>query len=373
MARTVRRFSLKDLLAKIENTPQDAQQAAIEDFMNSASYVGFPCVEGSTVCFVYKGDVKNSIFVAGDFNGWDPSRDRMENTEGTDLFYKLYDFPLDARLDYKFIKDGQWILDPLNPRTIMGGFGPNSELRMPRYQAAPEIEYYPDIPHGKVEELSLSSGSGRSIHVYLPHGYSGSNRYPVLYIQDGGDYLRFAKLNNVADYLLARGEIKPLIIVLIDPLNRNREYAMDEEYRDFIIHELVPHIDTTYRTIDDPSARCIMGASLGGLISIYIAMKNPNYFGNCAVQSTPFGYNNKSILSLIRNRDKKPINLYIDSGRFETHVARRGILEESRMAKQLLTSMGYQLFYYEYNEGHSWGNWRAHIDNILVTFFAPDR
>lgn len=368
---TEKSASFRDFLSRIENTPEDTRQNLIDEFMSYVSYGGFPMVEDSAVYFVYRGEVKNSIFVAGDFNGWDPSRDRMKQIAGTDLFYRVYNFPLDARLDYKFVKDGQWILDPLNPRTVMGGFGPNSELRMPQYQPSPEIQYYSDIPHGKVEETSLSSSLGkRSIHVYLPYGYSNSNRYPVLYVQDGGDYLRFAKLKNVADYLLARAEIEPLIIVLVDPLYRNREYAMDEVYRKFVIDRLVPFINTSYSTIDSPSARCIMGASLGGLISLYIAIKNPDCFGNCATQSAPFGYDDGAILSMIRQGEKKPINLYIDCGTFEAEMAGHNILKENREAKECLISKGYKLTYHEYNEGHSWGNWRAHLDDILKTFFA---
>lgn len=364
--------TVTQLLSRIENISQDTKDGLREELMTYASERGFPLAGPDIACFVYGGSVTHSIFVAGDFNGWDPVRDGMVRIEGTDFFYKLFHFPPDARLDYKFVKDGQWMLDPLNPRTVMGEFGPNSELRMPQYQPAPEIEYYPEIPHGNVEELNIAGNTGRkTVFVYVPPRYSNSQRYPVLYVHDGGEYLRLGKLANVMDYLLAKGEIAPLLVILVDPTDRNREYAINEEYRRFIMSKLIPLIDETYSTTDSPSNRCIMGVCLGGLASLHIAMHNSDYFSKCAVQSAPFRYNQGSILSLISEEEIKPVRMYVDCGTFETSVGGHDILEGSREAKQLLTSKGYQLSYHEYNEGHSWGNWRTHLDDILKIFFSP--
>jgi enterochelin esterase family protein len=371
MAEPENHSSLRDLLVQVQTAPADNRQTLAEEFIRTTNFGGFPCVEESSVCFVYKGEVNNSIYVAGDFNDWDPSRDAMVNVEGTNLFTTFYHFPMDARLDYKFVKDGQWILDPLNPRTVVGGFGPNSELQMPHYQPAPEIEYYPDIRHGTVEKLDIGRAIGtRNVHVYLPPGYSKSNRYPVLYVQDGGEYLRFAKINNVVDYMLSKDEIEPLIVVLIDPVNRNDEYAMSDKYMNLVVDTIVPHIDATYQTVSSPSARCIMGASLGGLISVYIALQNPDCFASCAAQSTPFRYGGDGgVLSVLETHETQPVDLYIDCGTFETRLTGRSILAESREARRLFISGGFPLSYHEYPEGHSWGNWRAHLDNILKRFF----
>ena len=57
----------------------------------------------------------------------------MTRIGGTDFFYYSKHFELNARLDYKFVADGSWILDPENPHKVYGGYGPNSELAMPPF------------------------------------------------------------------------------------------------------------------------------------------------------------------------------------------------------------------------------------------------
>jgi len=120
----------QDVSRLIRGEPVDAEGLAgvIKEY---ARVHGAPIVCGSKVLFVYVGGA-GSVSVPGDWNGWDTS----------DLWVLLKEFPVDARLDYKLYVDGRWILDPLNNRTVLGGFGPNSELAMlghvfpPWYSAA---------------------------------------------------------------------------------------------------------------------------------------------------------------------------------------------------------------------------------------------
>jgi len=71
---------------------------------------GFPVVEEENVTFVYLGKVKNKISVAGDMNNYSLAADYMEKIEGTNLYYKRIKFPLDARIQYTYIKDGKLTL-----------------------------------------------------------------------------------------------------------------------------------------------------------------------------------------------------------------------------------------------------------------------
>ena len=50
-----------------------------------------------------------------------------------------------------------WILNPLNPRQVSGGFGQNSELAMPEYTDPPEIEFDPEIPRGAMYDTHFSA------------------------------------------------------------------------------------------------------------------------------------------------------------------------------------------------------------------------
>ena len=65
------------------------------------------------------------IFVAGDLNGWKPTL-KMKCIKGTNLWYYRHNFAANARFEYKFVVDGNWILDPLNKKTALGGYGKNS-------------------------------------------------------------------------------------------------------------------------------------------------------------------------------------------------------------------------------------------------------
>jgi enterochelin esterase family protein len=118
--------------------------------------------------------------------------------EGTNLWYLTQTYEPDARLDYKLIIDGnQWILDPRNSYTCTGGFGPNSELRMPQYVPPVEVEYNSGIAHGSIRDTTFYSiylKNSRKIWVYTPAGMSPEKSYPVAYVHDGDGYLALASM-----------------------------------------------------------------------------------------------------------------------------------------------------------------------------------
>jgi len=362
--------SFADFRNQVEATSNVTEKMAMVDaYMQERAKIGFPVVEGENATFVYRGIVSKQITVAGDMNYWDTSKDVMTRLTETDLYYKTMIFPLDARLDYKFVRDGSWILDPLNNLTILGGFGPNSELRMPNYVPPPEIEYYPSIPHGTIETIknfhSNFLKNDRNIYVYLPPGYNTSEAYPTFYVNDGREYIDLAYFNNVVDYLLNEGAIKKIIVVFVPPVNRAAEYHLNENYMKFIVDELVPYIDSHYSTLSGPSARGIMGASYGGLISIYIAYNRSDVFGMCAGQSSYYSAENDLMINAIRDGPKKDIRFYVDCGTFDI----TGFIATNRQMRDAMLAKGYDLMYQEFHEGHSWGNWRARIDDILKFFF----
>jgi enterochelin esterase-like enzyme len=59
----------------------------------------------------------------------------------------------------------------------------------------------------------------------------------------------------------------------------------------------------------------------------------------------------------------QPIKIYLDVGTFEL------LLDANQQMRDVLASREYDFLYNEWNDGHSWGNWRGHIDNILEYFF----
>ncbi len=239
---------------------------------------------------------------------------------------------------------------------------------MPGYVPPAEIIFNPDIPHGKVIEERFASkilGNERGVYFYMPPGYGNDEDrlYPVLFVHDGGEYIRLASMVTVADNLIAAGEIDPLIMVFIDPVDRGGEYKNGKGFTRMIVEEIVPMVDGRFRTDMDPVARGMMGASLGGLISVQITWDNPGIFGFCASQSGAFMANYTDAVQMVESGPPREIRYYLDWGTYEPGIA--GSNEEMREA---ILRGGHELIWKVYPEGHSWGSWRAHLDDILKAF-----
>ena len=127
---------------------------------------------------------------SGDWNRVVPTVEKRLGE--TDLWMCTGQFPLDARLEYQMVLDGdQQVLDPLNPLSEVGGLATKSVLRMPDYVEPAFTEFHEGVPQGKLtENLTLSSASlGYDVHyrVYTPEGYAQLSRLPALYVTDGQD------------------------------------------------------------------------------------------------------------------------------------------------------------------------------------------
>ena len=131
-------------LDRINALPEDQRQAVADSFVTAVPAIPFT-EQDTCAYFIYQGTA-DAVTVPGDANGWDTEAFPMTRINGTDFWYAARIFESDARLDYKFVANGTtWLLDPLNPNTVAGGFGSNSELAMPRYIQPPEIKNYPEI------------------------------------------------------------------------------------------------------------------------------------------------------------------------------------------------------------------------------------
>jgi enterochelin esterase family protein len=364
-------WTFHDLKNQAQITNDKNEQALVDSFMNIKSNKGFPLIEDSLCHFIYQSDHISSFLVAGDFNGWNPQTDSSSQLQGTNLHYISKKFPLDARLDYKMILGSEWILDPLNPKIIWGGFGPNSEIAMPEYQQPWEIELNDSIPQCTFLEHLFESeilGNERNVKVYLPPGYDkAADHYPSLYVNDGGEYLQLGSMVNILNNLQCASLIASLIVIFVDPVERMKEYALNEKYLEMLEKELIPFIDSNYRTIQKSEGRGMIGVSLGGLTSLYAGLQLSDLIGKVAGQSSAIQWDNQKILQLYQEYPLRDLQIYLDWGTYE------GLDSLSHRFVQLLQEKGYSVNYNIYNEGHSWGNWRAHIDEILKTFWEYKR
>lgn len=355
---------------RVNAVPVPDKQAIVDSFLNATP--SFPFIEENTIVYyIYQGTV-GSVNVPGDANGWNGDAFPMTQLESTLFWYREAVFESDARLDYRFLLNGSnLILDPLNPNQVIGGFGPNSELAMPDYVQPPEIEFYPNIPHGTIDTFPFTStilGNTRTIRVYTPPGYDSHPNfsYPVMLLHDGLDYITIGSADNILDYLLSESKMNPIIAVFVPPVNRNDEYAFNltQQFESFIVDELMPHIDSTYRTHTIPEKRAMLGLSFGGLITTQICHNNPDIFGLAAPYSPAYWPNDMQVMNMVLNGPTENIKWYIDWGTYET-----GILITGRTMRDGLVDKGYELIWREWHEAHSWGSWRAHLDIALENFF----
>ncbi len=356
-----------EFLARVAAAPDSEKPAFVDSFMNAAPQ--FPLVESDTLLyFIFRGNA-SSVTVLGDFNDWDSSACPMTRITGTDLWYCSEVFESDARLDYQFVLNGSyWILDPLNPNKVEGGYGANSELRMPAYAPAPEIDYYSDIPHGIITDTlfyNAGLGNSRTMKVYLPPGYSTSaDSFCVILFHDGLDFLSLGKANNILDYLIAHKEIQPVIGVFIPAVDRPREYAGDliPLYISLVVDEIMPWVEQKYRVKTNAQMHATLGVSNGGNIALWLGVTHPEVFGNVAALSSNVQH---SIPGILQNGPMLNLRFYLDIGTYDIPE----LIPLVQDLRRILQYHGYVYQYREYHEGHSWGNWRAHVDNALEMFF----
>ncbi|MBR9979372.1 MAG: hypothetical protein KFH87_14910 [Bacteroidetes bacterium] len=329
----------------------------------------FPYRENDTTAwFLYKGTA-GEVALTGDMNAWSDSRSPLRRLDATDLWYRMEHFEADARLDYKFIIDKDWLLDPRNPFTISSAGGPSSELRMPGYTPPPEIYSQDGVPHGTLIDTTFASQSlsnNRLVRIYLPAGYTtGQQRYPVLLFHDGNEYLTHAAIMHVLNNLIAKQQIPPCIAVFVSAADRHREYAGDlvEAYTDFIVHTIMPAIDAQFHTSTDPGKRITFGTANGGNISLYIAMKHPEVFGCVAAQSSNIVGN---VHAAYQHAPHLPLRLYLDVGTYDIPM----LIPIVHDFVALLAVRGYEHHFQEPHEGHSWGNWRGHLRDALEYHLA---
>jgi len=346
--------------------PLNERQVKVDSFMNANPIL--PYIQDDTaVFFIYLGNAQ-SLGIAGDFTGWTPSMP-MTGVNGTNFFYSSAHFEADARLEYKFVIDGNWILDPKNLHTFTGGTGVNSEFKMPAYVVPPEISFYSNIPHGIIRDTSFYSNNlnnTRPVKIYLPPGYTVQKQYPVIVFHDGIEYVTLANIVNILDYLIAHHEIEPVIGVFVPPVDRENEYSgtKKDAYTAFIVKELMPFIDQKFSTSKDVRKRATFGISAGGNIALYLGMKHPEAFGKIAAQSSNV---QTDISRKFKDSAKMNLELYMDLGKYDIPV----LIPLVNNFIRILQNKNYVYQFKQWHEGHSWGNWEAHMGLALRQFFPP--
>jgi predicted alpha/beta superfamily hydrolase len=243
-----------------------------------------------------------------------------------------------------------------------------------------EIDVYPTFfDHQGCSACNLhhlaSQRTRRShaLRVFYPPGYAENTlaRYPVLYMQDGQN-LFFAgeafggqhwMIEETLRVLDAMSLVRKAIVVGVYPEDRMADYTRPgyEEYGRYLVDEVKPWVDANYRTLPGPAETVVMGSSLGGVVSLYLAWQWPEVFGNAACLSSTFGYRD-DLHERIEREPKRAVKIYLDSG------WPRDNYETTRSMRNTLRARGcrdgddlfYLAFPYARHDERAWAM-RAHI------------
>lgn len=354
----------QDFITLINITPMAQRPALVDSLMADLPGGEAPIREEGRAWFLWRGTA-SSLAIAGDMTGWQPIYS-LNLIGGTDLWYRQFLCEDDARLDYKFVRNGtEWLLDPLNPRTCSGGFGPNSELAMNAYVQPPEIQNL-GLPGGTLVSwtnfYSPQLNNTRTIQILLPPGYEAGVPRPVCLVHDGSEYLSLAYLRNVTAWLADQhpGLLLP-IFVCVPPVNRTQEYhtTQQDAFGHFITDTVLPQVRETWATFADPARWITMGASDGGNISTYLLGHYPQVLGRGVLMSPYIPAAQQEGLAVL---DPDSLRLYMNWGSYD--IAE--IIPLAEQTDALLTERGVPHQSRLYHEGHSWGLWRATIDEGLL-------
>lgn len=260
----------------------------------------------------------------------------------------------------------------------------------------------------------------RKVEILLPKNYdvNKDERYAVLYMYDCQnifhDSLSFTGISwgvkETTEMLANSGIIEPIIVVGIDNAGelRANEYSpkkvvqrtreidanyfegkgtylnndtllYSDEFLKFVVEELKPYIDQTYRTIPDREHTAVMGSSLGGLMALYAYIEYPDIFGKAGCVSThwPISYGDNSCSGveaysqIIKERwdtIEHPVKIYFDYG---TETIDAGYINKQPIIDKLFHSLGYPSEDYFskcfINKDHSERSWRERLA-IPMTF-----
>jgi S-formylglutathione hydrolase FrmB len=245
---------------------------------------------------------------------------------------------------------------------------------------------------------------GRSVEVcvVLPADYSSSSkRFPVLYYLHGLFENEHSWIDrggqSILEGLVANGDVGEFIVVLPDGGKSFYINSIDgrDRYEDFFVQELVPWVDTNFRTLASRQARGVAGDSMGGYGSLHLGMRHAELFGSVSAQSAaliaklpnplptegrwgfyarilqePFGsplndayWDSNSPLTLAEYPSKfSGVKLYFDCGNQD----RYGFDEGAKSLDQTLTSKGFPHIF-EIREGnHGWSYLSQYMKYPLV-------
>lgn len=290
---------------------------------------------------------------------------------------------------YHFVVDGMTVTD-IECNTFGGSYGKSAAVEIPE---GPEGDYYrpQNVSHGQVWQVpyrSDLSGGYRRCLVYTPAEYETEHdrRYPVLYLQHGmcedeTGWTLQGKVHFILDNLIAQGKCRPMIVVMDNgdcsiPFRPAPGENPDEARSKFgatfppiLINEIIPLIDSIFRTYPDKAHRAMAGLSWGGHQTFETVMRNLDKFAYV-------GSFSGAIFMTDDQLDKAYEGVFTDSDNFNRNIKYLFLgcgSEENFGTERLSESLKRRgianTFYLSQGTAHEWLTWRRCLREFLPHLF----
>jgi predicted alpha/beta superfamily hydrolase len=242
----------------------------------------------------------------------------------------------------------------------------------------------------------------RFLRVWLPQGYEDAENsaryYPVLYLNDGQNLFEAAmafggvewQVDETADRLIREGSVPPMIVVGLDNAGKDRlrEYmphrsmnpvmlrVQGRRYPDFLMKEVMPFVEQTYRVATSPENTGLGGSSLGALIALYTVMARPGVFGRLLLESPSLWASNRQAI-----KDSRAVKIWPEKIYLAVGTAEAGSPERDRTVVDDVQELGATLRRAVRNEnrlqlvikdgaGHSESAWAERFPEALRFLFG---
>lgn len=301
--------------------------------------------------------------------------------------------PADPGLHYYwFLVDSVLVNDP-GSETFFGWGRQSSAVDVPD----PTGDFYAaqDVAHGEVRERwyrSATTGGWRQAYIYTPPEYDSDpgRRYPVLYLQhgageDGRGWVKQGRMNLIMDNLISEGRAEPMLVVMETgyasaPSAPRPEAApsgggsAENVFPRLVIDDLIPMVDSIYRTRTDRESRAMAGLSMGGGQTMQITLANLDRFAWIGAFSGAFGRNfdpetsHGGVLSDSERMNREVRLLYFSAGTGEASFHQSASSTAASLKQAGLTNVE---FFESEGTAHEWQTWRRSLHDFVPRLFRP--
>ena len=337
--------------------------------------------QDGTVTFQYKNDNAREVQVDVQFAG------RTSMTRNSDGIWTATVGPAAPDMyPYCFVVDGVSVMDPLCPQWFPNEGFKNSILDIPGKQ--PLAHDIKNVPHGDIHHVnyySKSLGAYNNAIVYTPPTYDKSRdkRYPVFYLISGTTdteevYYKVGRMNYILDNLLAEGKAKEMIIVLpygnptklkpaVPQAAMPRTQFGGDVFSNDLINDLMPYVESHFRTINDRDHRAIGGFSRGGNQGLYNGLSNLDKFSYLCSYSSFTSTDIPNVYDNAKDTNRKLHLFWLGVGTDDF------LYGNARDYMAFLDAKGIRSVKEYTNDkyGHTWMNAKYFLEHTLQLLFNP--